>query len=67
MGVIWTLFSMFMLCLFRMIQQAFIDMENMFELLEEDQEVKNIDNAQPLQVTQGMIEFDNVSFHYNPA
>ena len=50
----------------RMIQQSFIDMENMFELLEENQEVKNIDEAPPLQVIKGMIEFDNVSFHYNP-
>ena len=49
-----------------MIQQAFIDMENMFELLDEDQEVKNIDDAPPLQVSKGMIEFNNVSFHYTP-
>ena len=49
-----------------MIQQSFIDMENMFELLEEQQEVKNIENAQPLQVTEGLIEFKNVSFHYSP-
>ena len=30
---------------FRMIQQAFIDMENMFELLDVDQEVSAADTA----------------------
>ncbi|KAK7071417.1 ATP-binding cassette sub- B member 6, mitochondrial, partial [Halocaridina rubra] len=51
---------------YRMIQQNFIDMENMFDLLEEQQEVLDKDDAQMLLVPQGRIEFKNVSFHYSP-
>ena len=47
-----------------MIQQAFIDMENMFELLDETQEVKDDPDAQQLCITKGMIEFNQVSFYY---
>lgn len=49
-----------------MIQQAFIDMENMFDLLSEKQEIKDNLNAPDLIVSKGMIEFNNVSFHYTP-
>ncbi|XP_035688914.1 ATP-binding cassette sub-family B member 6, mitochondrial-like [Branchiostoma floridae] len=49
---------------YRMIQAAFIDMENMFDLLKEKQEVKDIPGARSLVVTKGRIEFDNVSFYY---
>ena len=51
---------------YRMIQQAFIDMENMFDLLGEKHEIKDAITAPSLQVTKGMIEFNNVSFHYVP-
>lgn len=49
---------------YRMIQQAFVDMENMYDLLNEEQEVKDEPNAPELMVTKGMVEFNNVSFHY---
>ncbi|KAI0233623.1 ATP-binding cassette sub-family B member 6, mitochondrial [Lamellibrachia satsuma] len=52
---------------YRMIQQALIDMENMFDLLKEKQEVTDLPSARDLQLTKGMIEFNNVSFHYDPS
>jgi ABC-type transport system involved in Fe-S cluster assembly fused permease/ATPase subunit len=52
---------------YRMIQQSFIDMENMFDLLKETQEVKDDGNASDLVVTKGMIEFNNVVFYYQPT
>ncbi|CAG5115248.1 unnamed protein product [Candidula unifasciata] len=51
---------------YRMIQQAFIDMENMFELLETEIEVKDVPGAKDLVVKGGAIEFENVSFQYEP-
>ncbi|ESO01170.1 hypothetical protein HELRODRAFT_192396 [Helobdella robusta] len=51
---------------YRMIQQAFIDMENMFDLLKEKQEIKDAPEANELIVTRGEVEFRNVSFHYRP-
>lgn len=52
---------------YRTIQQAFIDMENMFDLLKEDQEVKdNTESQIDWIVTKGGISFQNVSFHYTP-
>ncbi|XP_064095377.1 ATP-binding cassette sub-family B member 6-like [Macrobrachium nipponense] len=51
---------------YRMIQQNFIDMENMFDLLEEKEEVLDKEDAQLLLVPQGRIEFKDVSFHYSP-
>lgn len=41
-------------------------MENMFDLMNEPQEVKDLPNALPIAATQGHIEFRNVSFHYTP-
>ncbi len=49
-----------------MIQQSFVDMENMFDLLKEDKEVEDEPGARDLNITKGMIEFNNVCFHYNP-
>lgn len=51
-------------CFFRMIQTAFIDMENMFDLLDEKQEVKDVEDASELDVKQGVVEFRDVQFHY---
>ncbi|CAL4080451.1 unnamed protein product, partial [Meganyctiphanes norvegica] len=51
---------------YRMIQQNFIDMENMFELLDEKEEVVDKGDAKDLLVPQGSIKFENVSFHYIP-
>ncbi|KAG8432250.1 hypothetical protein GDO86_016768 [Hymenochirus boettgeri] len=49
---------------YRMIQSSFIDMENMFELFSEDQEVKDEVNAPALMFRSGQIEFENVHFSY---
>ncbi|KAF2361769.1 ABC transporter type 1 transmembrane domain [Trinorchestia longiramus] len=51
---------------YRMIQQNFIDMENMFDLMKEKQEVVDSPKAIELQAPQGRIEFRSVSFHYKP-
>ncbi|KAK7473352.1 hypothetical protein BaRGS_00035400 [Batillaria attramentaria] len=52
---------------YRMIQQAFIDMENMFDLLAEDAEVKDIPDARQVDVRFGKIEFQDVCFRYEPS
>jgi ATP-binding cassette, subfamily B (MDR/TAP), member 6 len=49
-----------------MIQKNFIDMENMFELLNEDQEVIDAPGALEMDVKRGALEFSNVSFSYVP-
>uniref|UniRef100_A0A8C6ZCR6 ATP binding cassette subfamily B member 6 (LAN blood group) n=1 Tax=Nothoprocta perdicaria TaxID=30464 RepID=A0A8C6ZCR6_NOTPE len=49
---------------YRMIQTSFIDMENMFELFNEEQEVKDAVNAGDLRLEAGRIEFENVHFSY---
>ena len=51
---------------YRMIQQAFIDMENMFDLLDIEAEIRDLPGALPIAVTEGKIEFKNVYFHYHP-
>lgn len=51
---------------YRQIQKNFIDMENMFDLMHEDQEVIDAPNAGPLVIVRGGIEFDNVTFGYSP-
>lgn len=53
--------------LYRMIQTAFIDMENMFELLDVGLEVKDEPDAKDLQITMGKIEFKDVQFHYESS
>ncbi|EAW70695.1 ATP-binding cassette, sub-family B (MDR/TAP), member 6, isoform CRA_b [Homo sapiens] len=49
---------------YRMIQTNFIDMENMFDLLKEETEVKDLPGAGPLRFQKGRIEFENVHFSY---
>ncbi|XP_053327347.1 ATP-binding cassette sub-family B member 6 [Spea bombifrons] len=49
---------------YRMIQNSFIDMENMFELFSEEEEVKDVVNAPDLRFRSGRIEFENVHFSY---
>lgn len=50
---------------YRMIQTNFIDMENMFDLLKEETEVKDLPGAGPLHFQRGQIEFENVHFSYS--
>uniref|UniRef100_A0A3Q0QQF1 ATP-binding cassette sub-family B member 6 n=1 Tax=Amphilophus citrinellus TaxID=61819 RepID=A0A3Q0QQF1_AMPCI len=49
---------------YRAIQTSFIDMENMFQLFEEGQEVKDEVNAGNLLFNMGKVEFENVYFSY---
>ncbi|XP_017781479.1 PREDICTED: ATP-binding cassette sub-family B member 6, mitochondrial [Nicrophorus vespilloides] len=51
---------------YRAIQKNFVDMENMFDLLKENQEVIDAPGAGPLIVKRGVVEFNNVSFGYLP-
>ncbi|PAA64662.1 hypothetical protein BOX15_Mlig027497g1, partial [Macrostomum lignano] len=52
---------------YRMIQQQFIDMENMFELLDTKAEVADHPDAVDLNLGEATVEFRDVSFHYEPA
>uniref|UniRef100_A0A8C5CAA1 ATP binding cassette subfamily B member 6 (LAN blood group) a n=1 Tax=Gadus morhua TaxID=8049 RepID=A0A8C5CAA1_GADMO len=49
---------------YRMIQNSFIDMESMFKLFEEEEEVKDCLGAGDLEFKQGKVEFQNVYFSY---
>lgn len=49
-----------------MIQKNFVDMENMFELLREHRDVDDVPDAPDLEVKDGSVEFDNVTFGYQP-
>ncbi|XP_044294026.1 ATP-binding cassette sub-family B member 6 [Varanus komodoensis] len=49
---------------YRMIQSAFVDMENMFELFNEEQEVKDEPGAGDLRLLAGRMEFENIHFGY---
>ncbi|XP_067890865.1 ATP-binding cassette sub-family B member 6 [Heterodontus francisci] len=49
---------------YRMIQSSFIDMENMFELFREEQEITDDINAADLAFKVGKVEFDDVYFSY---
>ena len=51
--------------LYRNIQEALINMENMFELMEEDEEIKDIPEALEFAPQENSVVFDNVSFHYD--
>jgi ABC-type transport system involved in Fe-S cluster assembly fused permease/ATPase subunit len=51
---------------YREITQALVDMEAMFRLLYQPQEVKDKPDAKPLVVSGGAIEFKNVVFAYEP-
>ncbi|XP_005191059.1 ATP-binding cassette sub-family B member 6 [Musca domestica] len=51
---------------YRAIQKNFVDMENMFELLKEEEEVVDAPGSSPLLTAGGAIEFSNVSFGYSP-
>lgn len=51
---------------YREIRQALVDMGEMFDLLGQPQEVVDKPNAPALKVDGGLIEFDDVTFSYNP-
>jgi ATP-binding cassette subfamily B protein len=49
---------------YREIRQSLVDMAAMFDLLDQPAEIVDRPGARPLRVTEGRIEFRNVSFHY---
>lgn len=51
---------------YRAIQKNFVDMENMFDLLKEDEEIIDAPGASNLLCQGGKIEFTNVTFGYTP-
>jgi ATP-binding cassette subfamily B protein len=56
----------FMGMVYREIKQAIVDIEQMFDILKREAEVRDGPAARPLAVHDGHIRFDNVSFHYTP-
>jgi len=51
---------------YRQIQKNFVDMENMFDLMREEQEVTDAPGAGSLSVKRGTVDFQNVYFGYIP-
>src|SRR5690606_35899898 len=51
---------------YREIRQGLTDIEQMFDLLEVEAEVKDRPDAAPLQISQGAITFKDVHFSYDP-
>ncbi|WP_435530184.1 ABCB family ABC transporter ATP-binding protein/permease [Phyllobacterium ifriqiyense] len=52
--------------IYREIRQGLTDIEQMFDLLDVEQEVKDKPNAKALQIDRGTVRFDNVQFAYDP-
>jgi len=52
--------------LYRVIQESFVNMENMLDLMDEPIEVSDVSNAPDLITTRGKIEFKDVTFYYTP-
>jgi len=50
--------------MYREVKQALVDMESMFRLLRVEREIQDKPGAQPLQVSGGAVEFQNVDFRY---
>jgi ABC-type transport system involved in Fe-S cluster assembly fused permease/ATPase subunit len=56
----------FMGMVYREIKQAIIDIDQMFEVLDQAPEIADLPNAKTLQVADGEVVFDNVVFGYTP-
>ena len=52
--------------IYREIRQATTDLERMFTILHEHQEIQDMPQAPALQVERGEVRFDNVRFGYSP-
>ncbi|URI09641.1 ABC transporter ATP-binding protein/permease [Aquincola tertiaricarbonis] len=53
--------------IYREIKQGLADLDKMFVLLEREREVADQPGAQPLQVSEGRVRFEHVSFAYDGA
>jgi ATP-binding cassette subfamily B protein len=53
--------------IYREIKQSTVDMEKMFALLGQHREIADAPDARPLDVREGTLRFENVSFAYEPA
>jgi ABC-type transport system involved in Fe-S cluster assembly fused permease/ATPase subunit len=53
--------------LYREVKQSLTDLDRMFVLLEREREVADAPGALPLQVREGVVRFERVSFAYEPA
>jgi len=53
--------------IYREIKQSLTDLDKMFGLLDRHREIADAPDARPLQVTRGVVRFENVSFAYDPA
>ncbi|MGM0555274.1 MAG: ABCB family ABC transporter ATP-binding protein/permease [Myxococcota bacterium] len=51
--------------IYSILKNAFSDMERMFDLMEEQPDVVDADDARPLEIDRGEIRFDGVEFGYN--
>uniref|UniRef100_A0A1I7TF12 ATP-binding cassette sub-family B member 6, mitochondrial n=1 Tax=Caenorhabditis tropicalis TaxID=1561998 RepID=A0A1I7TF12_9PELO len=51
--------------IYRVIQKAFVDMENMFDLMNDEVEVKDLPHVLPYKDARGTISVKNLSFEYN--
>jgi len=52
--------------IYREIRQGMTDLEEMFHILDVEQEIQDSPGALPLDVNAGSIRFSNVDFHYQP-
>ncbi|PSH07478.1 multidrug ABC transporter ATP-binding protein [Staphylococcus argenteus] len=50
---------------FTTLTQSFASMDRVFQLIDEDYDIKNGIGAQPIEIKQGRIDIDHVSFQYN--
>ncbi len=56
----------FMGFVYREIKQGLVDLETMFALLDQPAEIVDAPGAKPLDVAEGSVRFDDVSFAYDP-
>nr|WP_255607113.1 ABC transporter ATP-binding protein/permease [Phyllobacterium sp. 2063] len=52
--------------IYREVRQGLTDIEQMFDLLDVEQEVMDKPDAKPLEIDRGSVRFDNVYFAYDP-
>ena len=53
--------------IYREIKQSLTDLDKMFTLLEREREIADAPGAKPLQVSEGQVRFERVSFAYDPS